>query len=37
METNVVPTLDHVIGQKRAVGVLRTALDAYFNETLEGR
>ncbi|HBE70394.1 MAG TPA: AAA family ATPase [Planctomycetaceae bacterium] len=36
METNVVPTLDHVIGQKRAVGVLRTALDAYFNERLKG-
>lgn len=32
MDTNgrVVPTLDHVIGQTRAVSVLRTALDSYF-------
>lgn len=26
------PTLDHVIGQKRAVAQLRVALDAYFND-----
>lgn len=26
----VVPTLDHVIGQKTAVAVLRTAIDSYF-------
>jgi holliday junction DNA helicase RuvB len=26
------PTLDHVIGQKRAVQQLRTALDAYYND-----
>lgn len=26
------PTLDHVIGQKRAVQQLRVALDAYFND-----
>lgn len=32
MEINsqVVPTLDHVIGQKTAVAVLRTAIDSYF-------
>lgn len=32
MEINsqVVPTLDHVIGQSRAVSVLRTAIDSYF-------
>ena len=32
MDTNsqVVPTLDHVIGQKTAVAVLRTAIDSYF-------
>ncbi|QEL17857.1 Holliday junction DNA helicase RuvB C-terminal domain-containing protein [Limnoglobus roseus] len=28
----VAPTLDHVIGQKQAVGVLRTALDAHFHD-----
>lgn len=28
----IVPTLDHVIGQTRAVSVLRTAIDAYFYE-----
>lgn len=28
----IVPTLNHVIGQTRAVAVLRTAIDAYFNE-----
>lgn len=30
--SEIVPTLNHVIGQKRAVNVLRNALDAYFNE-----
>ena len=32
MDTNsqVVPTLDHVIGQKNAISVLRTAIDSYF-------
>jgi Holliday junction DNA helicase RuvB len=30
--SQVVPTLDHVIGQARAVAVLRTAIDAYFHE-----
>jgi Holliday junction DNA helicase RuvB len=28
----LITTLNHVIGQKRAVAVLRTALDAYWNE-----
>jgi Holliday junction DNA helicase RuvB len=28
----IVPTLNHVIGQQRAVAVLRTALDAFYNE-----
>ena len=28
----VVPTLDHVIGQSRAVAILRTAIDAYFHD-----
>jgi ATP-dependent protease Clp ATPase subunit len=29
----VVPTLDHsVIGQQRAVAILRTAIDAYFHD-----
>jgi len=28
----VVPTLNHVIGQARAVGILRTAIDAYFHD-----
>lgn len=28
--SQVVPTLDHVIGQKTAVAVLRTAIDSYF-------
>jgi Holliday junction DNA helicase RuvB len=34
MEINsqVVPTLDHVVGQKTAVAVLRTAIDAYFHD-----
>jgi len=31
-ETHVVPTLNHVVGQGRAVAVLRTAIDAYFYE-----
>jgi Holliday junction DNA helicase RuvB len=26
----IVPTLDHVVGQRRAVSVLRTAIDSYF-------
>ena len=26
------PTLDHIIGQKRAVAQLRVALDAFFND-----
>ncbi len=30
--SNIVTTLNHVVGQKRAVTVLRTALDAYWNE-----
>ena len=28
----VVPTLDHVLGQQRAVAILRTAIDAYFHD-----
>lgn len=32
MNADIVPTLNHVIGQQRAVRVLRTALDAYFND-----
>ena len=28
----LVPTLDHVIGQTSAVSVLRTAIDAYFHD-----
>lgn len=28
----VVPTLNHVVGQTRAVAVLRTAIDAYFHD-----
>src|SRR5690606_4794991 len=32
MHSEIVPSLNHVIGQQRAVRVLRTALDAYFNE-----
>ena len=28
----VVPTLDHVIGQSRAVAILRTAINAYFHD-----
>ena len=28
----IVPTLDHVIGQTRAVAVLRTAINAYFHD-----
>jgi holliday junction DNA helicase RuvB len=28
----IVPTLSHVIGQTRAVAVLRTAIDAYFHD-----
>lgn len=30
--SQIVPTLDHVIGQTRAVAVLRTAIDAYFHD-----
>jgi len=30
MNSEVVPTLDHVIGQARAVAVLRTAIDSFF-------
>ena len=32
LNSQVVPTLDHVIGQKSAVAVLRTAIDAYFHD-----
>ncbi|CAN5535494.1 Holliday junction branch migration DNA helicase RuvB [soil metagenome] len=32
MSSQIVPTLDHVIGQTRAVTVLRTAIDAYFHD-----
>ena len=32
MTKPMITTLNHVIGQQRAVAVLRTALDAYFNE-----
>ena len=32
MSDQIVPTLNHVIGQTRAVAVLRTALDAYFHD-----
>jgi len=28
----IVPTLNHAIGQRRAVSVLRTAIDAYFHD-----
>lgn len=28
--SDIVPTLNHVIGQRRAVSVLRTAIDSYF-------
>jgi Holliday junction DNA helicase RuvB len=28
----VVPTLDHAIGQQRTVAILRTAIDAYFHD-----
>jgi len=31
----IISTLNHVIGQARAVNVLRTALDAYFNDRLK--
>jgi Holliday junction DNA helicase RuvB len=30
--SQIIPTLDHVVGQARAVAVLRTAIDAYFHE-----
>ncbi len=30
--SQVVPTLDHVVGQKTAVAVLRTAINAYFHD-----
>ena len=30
--SEIVPTLNHVIGQARAVAVLRTAIDAYFHD-----
>lgn len=30
--SEIVPTLNHVIGQTRAVSVLRTAIDAYFHD-----
>ena len=30
----IISTLNHVIGQARAVAVLRTAIDAYFNDRL---
>lgn len=32
MSSQIVPTLSHVIGQARAVAVLRTAIDAYFHD-----
>ena len=31
-KNHIVPTLDHVIGQTRAVAVLRTAIRAYFHD-----
>jgi Holliday junction DNA helicase RuvB len=33
----VVPTLDHVIGQQRAVAILRTAIDAYFHDRTKAK
>jgi len=30
--SEIIPTLNHVIGQSRAVAVLRTAIDAYFHD-----
>ena len=35
MSDQIVPTLNHVIGQTRAVAVLRTAIDAYFHDRLK--
>jgi len=35
-DNQVVPTLNHVVGQARAVNVLRTGLDAYYSERLKG-
>ena len=32
LNEQIVPTLDHVVGQARAVAVLKTAIDAYFFE-----
>ena len=32
MNSQIVPTLDHVIGQTRAVTVLRTPINAYFHD-----
>src|SRR3954464_5738985 len=32
MNEQIVPTLNHVVGQTRAVAVLRTAIDAYFHD-----
>ena len=31
-QNHIVPTLNHVVGQARAVAVLRTAIDSYFYE-----
>ena len=36
-ENHVVPTLNHVIGQARAVAVLRTAIDAYFHDRSQAK
>ena len=32
MNSQIVPTLDHVIGQTSGVAILRTAIDAYFHD-----
>lgn len=37
MSSQIVPTLSHVIGQARAVAVLRTAIDAYFHDRTKAK
>jgi len=37
MSSQIVPSLSHVIGQARAVAVLRTAIDAYFHDRTKAK
>lgn len=37
INSQIVPTLDHVVGQQRAVSILRTAISSYFYERTKSK